>query len=81
MTPTAKAATSTSAAIEQIAQGLEWADAEFVAKKLGVSLDRFAGLVGVPRSTFFRRQSEGRFRAARKTDGVMLEFSTNRVFK
>ena len=59
-----KAATSTSAAIEQIAQGLEWADAEFVAKKLGVSLDRFAGLVGVPRSTFFRRQSEGRFRAA-----------------
>lgn len=56
-----KAATSTSAAIERIAQGLEWADAEFVARKLGVSLDRFAVLVGVPRSTFFRRQSEGRF--------------------
>jgi len=59
-----KAATSTSAAIERIAQGLEWADAEFVAKKLGVSLDRFAVLVGVPRSTFFRRQSEGRFTEA-----------------
>lgn len=56
-----KAATSTSAAIERIAQGLEWADAEFVARKLGVSLDRFAVLVGVPRSTFFRRQGEGRF--------------------
>ncbi len=56
-----KAAKSTSAAIKRIAQGLEWADAEFVAQKLGVSLDRLAVLVGVPRSTFFRRQSEGRF--------------------
>ena len=56
-----KAAGSTSTAIERVARGLEWADAEFVAKELGVSLDRFAGLVGIPRSTFFRRQSEGRF--------------------
>ena len=54
-------ATSTTAAIERIARGLEWADAEFVARKLGVTLDRFAVLVGVPRSTFFRRQGEGRF--------------------
>ena len=59
-----QAATSTSAAIERIARGLEWADAEFVAKKLGVPLDRFAVLVGVPRSTFFRRQSEVRFTEA-----------------
>ena len=59
-----QAATSTSAAIERIARGLEWADAEFVAKKLGVPLDRMAVLVGVPRSTFFRRQSEGRFTEA-----------------
>ena len=39
-------------------------DAEFVAKKLGVPLDRLAVLVGVPRSTFFRRQTEGRFTEA-----------------
>lgn len=56
-----KAATSTASAIERIARGLEWADAEFVAKKLGVPLDRFSVLIGVPRSTFFRRQAEGRF--------------------
>jgi hypothetical protein len=35
-----KAATSTSAAIERIARGLEWADAKFGAKKLGVPLGR-----------------------------------------
>lgn len=33
-----KAATSKSAAIDRVAQGLEWSDAELVATKLGVSL-------------------------------------------
>ena len=56
-----KAAGSTVTAIKRVERGLEWADAEFVAKQLDVSLDRFADLVGIPRSTFFRRQSDGRF--------------------
>lgn len=55
------AARTTNAAIQKIAQGLEWNDAEFVAKQLGVTLDRFADLTGIPRSTFFRRQKDRRF--------------------
>ena len=65
-----KAATSTSAAIERIARGLEWADAKFGAKNLGVPLDRLAVLVGVPRSTFIRQQNEGRFTEA-ETEHIM----------
>jgi len=56
-----KAAGSTATAIQRVAQGLEWADAEFVAKELSIPLDAFAELAGIPRSTFFRRQNDGRF--------------------
>lgn len=65
-----KACASAPTALEHIARGLEWVDAEFVARKLGVSLDRFAGLTGVPRSTFFRRQAEGRF-TPRESECIM----------
>ena len=55
------AAGSTETAIRRVAHGLEWADAEFVAKALDVTLDRLADLTWIPRSTFFRRQGQGRF--------------------
>ena len=55
------AARSPVTAIERVARGLEWADADFVAKALGVSLERFAELTGIPSSTFFRRQEQDRF--------------------
>jgi putative toxin-antitoxin system antitoxin component (TIGR02293 family) len=55
------AASSTEGAIQRVAAGLEWADAEFVATALDVTLDRLADLCGIPRSTFYRRQAQGRF--------------------
>lgn len=50
------AAKTPSVAIQRVVKGLPWSDAEFVAEQIGVTLDRLADLVGIPRSTFYRRR-------------------------
>ena len=64
MVPAILSAAGTSeTAIRLIAKGLLWEDANFIASALGVTLETFADLISVPRSTFFRRRGV-RFAAA-----------------
>ena len=44
-----------------VEKGLPWAEAEFVARELGVTLADFADLLGISQPTFFRRRKQKRF--------------------
>jgi putative toxin-antitoxin system antitoxin component (TIGR02293 family) len=41
--------------------GLDWKEAEFLAKELGVSLAELANYLGISQPTFFRRKKQKRF--------------------
>ena len=44
-----------------VQKGLPWAEVEFLAETLGVTLAEFAELLGVSQPTFFRRRKQKRF--------------------
>jgi putative toxin-antitoxin system antitoxin component (TIGR02293 family) len=53
-----------------VEKGLPWAEIEFLAEQLGVTLADFAELLGVSQPTFFRRRKQKRFTPA-ESDHVM----------
>ena len=56
-------------AISQVNKGLVFAESEWLAGALGLTLDKFADFVGIPKATFFRRRG-GRF-TRNESDHIM----------
>lgn len=50
-----------SRATKLVESGLQWADADLLAKALGVSLAELADLLGISQPTFFRRKTQKHF--------------------
>ena len=57
-------------AIEMIERGLPWANADALARALGLSLDRLASLLDIPSATFYRRRRSRRF-SKQESDRLM----------
>ena len=57
------------AAIAQVNKGLNFGEAEWLAEMLGLSLEKFADYVDIPKATFFRRKG-GRF-TRNESDHIM----------
>jgi putative toxin-antitoxin system antitoxin component (TIGR02293 family) len=53
-----------------VEKGLPWAEVEFLAEALGLTLAEFAELLGVSQPTFFRRRKQKRF-TSDESDHIM----------